>query len=381
MNSRERLETSLNHKEPDKIPFDLGGSCVTGITITALKKYLEFKGNDNVTVATRHLTQQLGVVPEALLENLSVDVRGVWPNPPTSWVLDIKEDEQYQYFTNEWGIGWKMPKIGGMYYDMQVNPLAGIDTVEGLIKYPWPDPDDPSRYAGMREKAKEIYGRGYAVTVGNISAGLSELPGWLRGYENWYCDLALDPEYANTLLDITTEIQYRYIDRMLDEIGDLVTVYVDTQDAGSQTGTLLSPEMFRQFIKPRLKKVYELVKKKSKAKVFVHSCGSVYDLIPDFIDTGVDILNPVQISAAKMDPESLKREFGKDIVFWGGGVETQRILPGGTPEQVKENVERLIDKLAPGGGFVFSAIHNIQGDVPPQNLEAMFEAFESKRSY
>lgn len=381
MNSRERLEYALNHKEPDIIPLDLGGTSVTGITITALKNYLKFKGYENTEVATRHLTQQLGVIPEEILKDLGVDVRGVWANPPSSWKLDIREDDKCCCFTNEWGIGWRMPKDGGMYYDMQVNPLVGIDTVEGLKNYPWPDPDDPSRYAGMRERAKEILDSGYAVTVGSIAAGLSELPGWLRGYENWYCDLALEPEYAHTLLDITTEIQYRYVDRMLDEIGDLITVYVDTEDAGSQTGPLLSLDMYREFIKPRLKQVYELVKKKSKAKVFVHTCGSVYDLIPDFIDTGIDILNPVQISAAKMNPKDLKREFGNDMVFWGGGVETQKILPTGTPQQVKENVKMLIETLAPGGGFVFSAIHNIQGDVPPENIEAMFETFERYRRY
>ncbi len=381
MTSLERVKLALNHKEPDRVPFDLGSTLVTGISVRAFKKYLEHTNKDISDIRISDLTQQLADVPEKILEELKVDTRGLWPGNSSIWSLKITEEDRYKCFTDEWGIVWKMPKEGGFYYDMQVNPLASIDTIEGLKKYSWPDPTDPNRFKGLREKAQKIVDSGYALMMGNMTGGSCELPGWLRGFENWYCDLVAAPQYAEALLDITNEIQYEYVRCMLEEIGDLITVYVDSQDFGTQNGPLISIDMFRKYVKPRIKKIYDLVKSKSKAKVFVHSCGSVYELLPEFIEAGVDILNPVQISAAKMDSAKLKKEFGRDLVFWGGGVDTQQILPHGTPQQVKDCVRRQIEALAPGGGFVFNTVHNIQADVPPQNLEAMLEAFDMYCKY
>ncbi|AOQ23637.1 hypothetical protein MTAT_12190 [Moorella thermoacetica] len=372
---------ALNHQEPDRIPFDLGSTLVTGISSRAYKAYLEYLGKPAEKIEIVDMVQQLASVPEEMLRELEVDIRGLWPGPPSNWKLEIEEDENYRWFKDEWGIIWKMPKVAGFYFDMQFHPLAEIDSIEGLRKHKWPNPTDPARFVGLREKAEAAYNAGYAVVMGNMTGGFAEIPAWLRGFENWYCDLALNPQFAHELLDITLDIQMRYVEKILEVIGDLLTVYIDSEDAGSQKGPLMSRKMFQEFVKPRLKQLYEMVKKRSRAKIFVHSCGSVYELIPDFIEAGVDILNPVQISAKHMDPVRLKREFGKDLTFWGGGVDTQYILPRGTPAEVRDCVRRQIEILAPGGGFVFNTVHNIQADVPPQNLEAMLLTLKEYGKY
>jgi uroporphyrinogen decarboxylase len=187
-------------------------------------------------------------------------------------------------------------------------------------------------------------------------------------------DLYLDPKFAEALLDKMTETAIAFWDIFLSEVGDYVQVCANGDDVAMQSGPFVSPAMYRRFIKPCHKRIFDFIHSKTNAKVFYHSCGSVFDLIPDFIEEGVDALNPVQRSAAQMDIDRLKREYGKDICFWGGGIDIQRQLPVLTPAQIEEEVKRTIDVMAPGGGFVFFATHNIQPDVTPDRIDALFNA-------
>jgi uroporphyrinogen decarboxylase len=187
---------------------------------------------------------------------------------------------------------------------------------------------------------------------------------------------------AEAILDITFRFRLAYWSKALEEVGDLVDVVVEYDDLGSNTSLLISPQMYRKYLKPLHKALFEFIKSHSRASIFLHSCGAVYPLIPDFIEAGIDILNPIQVSATDMgDGKKLKQEFGKDITFWGGGVNTQSILPRGTTKEVKEDVRRRIGEFAPGGGYVFAAVHNIQPDVPPENIIAMLEAWKEFGKY
>jgi uroporphyrinogen decarboxylase len=208
-----------------------------------------------------------------------------------------------------------------------------------------------------------------------MAPGVLELAAWMRGIENFYTDLAANRDFACALLDKVTDIKMRYWELALAEVGDRIVVVSEADDMASQTGLMMSPETFRRIIKPRHKRLLEFIRRLApNAFIFFHSCGSIYDVIPDLIEVGVDILNPVQYTAAGMEARRLKKEFGDALTFWGGGIDTQRILPYGTPQEVKDEVRRRIDDLAPGGGFVFNTIHNIQPDVPPENIAAMIEA-------
>jgi uroporphyrinogen decarboxylase len=187
-------------------------------------------------------------------------------------------------------------------------------------------------------------------------------------------DMALEPKLAQALTQKLADHYVTNLPRYLDAVGDYIQIIQMGDDLGTQNGPQMSPEMYRQIIKPAHRQVYEYVKTHSDLYIFLHTCGSIYRLIPDLIEVGVDILNPVQISAAEMDPARLKREFGQDVVFWGGGANTQHVLASATPEKVRQHVRELIEIFAPGGGYVFCQVHNIQANVPPENVVAMFEA-------
>ncbi|KLU62438.1 uroporphyrinogen decarboxylase [Peptococcaceae bacterium CEB3] len=383
MNSYERVLSALQHKEPDRVPLDLGGGCVTGITGKAYRHLLDYLGYKDTGISVQDQVQQLVRVDEFILDRFGVDTRAVWPQPPSTWNFERKDDGQYWSFTDEWEIVWKMPKEDGFYYDMRKHPLAEVESAEQLTDFAWPNPLDPARLRGLGAKAKDLQHSTQACLMLNgPSAGFFELGGWLRGYENWYMDMLINPLLAEKLLDKTLEIRMKFLGKALDELKDSILVVVETEDLGSQTGPLISPQLYRKFVKPRQKELYSFIKKKAPGVyVFLHSCGSYYEIIPDLIDAGVDILNPVQFTTPKMDAAGLKKEFGKDLTFWGGGVDTQYTLSRGTPEQVRDEVKRQIEVLAPGGGFVFNTVHNIQADVPAENIIAMLETVKEYGAY
>jgi uroporphyrinogen decarboxylase len=381
MNSRERLITALQHKEPDRIPFDIGATLITGITKTAYLNLLEYLAMPKEESAFFDIVQQLASPSEAFLSKFGSDVRNVSPNDPSTWKLAIEERGDYWFFKDQWQIGWRMPKKKGFYFDMIEHPLADALDEKDIDSYAFPDADNEARYVGIREKALDIRNRNYGVVMSSIGAGIFEYGGWLRGYENFYADLAGDPDLACKVMDKVLEIKLKYWDRVLSLAGDLIDVVQEADDLGSQNSMLISPKMYRQYLKPRHQELFNFIHRKTKAKIFLHSCGSFREVIPDLIEVGLDIINPVQFNAAHMDSLELKKDFGKDLVFWGGGVDTQKILPKGTVMEVKDCVKRQIEALAPGGGLVFNTVHNIQSDVPPQNIVAMWEALQEYGKY
>ena len=385
MNSRERVIMALNHKEPDRVPFDLGGTNVTGISKTAYRRLLEYLGikTHGRDLKTFCVIQQLAQIDEDIAGRLETDIRVVAPRTSSSWNLEITDDGNYSRFADEWGINWKMPKNRGFYYDMVDHPLADASSVEDVDRYKWPDMSDSKRYEGLKDELGEVYRKtGCAIVMQGVSAGFFEMGGWLMGMENFYISLAIEPEIACRIMDRAIEVKMAYWEKVLKIGGEYINVAHEAEDLATQNSLLVSPELYRKYIKPRQKELYSFIKKLAPVKVFFHSCGAIKELIPDLIEAGVDILNPVQVSAAGMDDtKALKKEFGKDIVFWGGGIDTQRILPRGTVGEVWDEVRRRVEDLMPGGGFVFNPVHNIQADVPPENIVAMWEAFKEYGRY
>jgi len=223
----------------------------------------------------------------------------------------------------------------------------------------------------VADEARRHVAEGRAVHAGSICGGLTEGLFKMRGFEDGYMDLAAEPQRARRVMGRILEIKMAYWERMLLQLGGAVDIVGEADDLGGQARLLFSPATYRSLVKPLHRELFDFLHARTDAKVFFHTCGAVRELIPDLIEIGVDILNPVQVSAAGMETSALKRDFGRDIVFWGGGVDTQRVLGSGTPDQVRAEVRRRIDDLAPGGGFVFATVHNIQPDVPPENILAM----------
>ena len=383
MTSRERILTSLRHQEPDRIPFDLGSTLVTGITSIAYKNLLSYLGVEKEKIDICDIIQQLAAVDEKILQRLKVDTRGIFLKDFSAWQLKIKEDEKHFYFSDAWGITWRMPKVGGYYYDMCQHPL-GYASIADIDNYSWPDPLDGGRIKGLKEEIKRIKEeKGCIVILGSagMSVGLLQTATWLQGFEECYSNLAAKPLLMSKLFDKLVELDIKFWEMFISELGNEIDIILYADDFGIQNGLLISKDMFREYFKPRYRKIFSFIKSRCSAYIFFHTCGSVYDLIPELIEIGIDILNPVQVSAAKMDTKRLKREFGDAITFWGGGVDTQRILPFGSPQEVKDEVKRRINDLAPGGGFVFTTVHNIQPGVPPENIMAMYEAVERYGRY
>lgn len=371
MRHRDRLLAALAHREPDRVPLDLGAGIACGINVYAYSQLKRHLGLDSPTTVTSRFSQ-LAKVEETVASRLAVDVRPLLlgvpgAGEPSSWERAWERD------TDQWGVVWAKPACGQPY---EVDsPLRRDDaTVADIVGYPWPDPDDPALIAGLRERAlrlREETDFGVVLSLSFYPFTLSHL---VRGHANWLMDLAGNRPFAEALLDAVTDCLLAMLDRILREVGGLVDVVCWGDDVSIQTGPMIRPRMFRELVKPRYRRVMDAMKRGTPASVFFHTCGSVHWLIPDLIDLGIDILNPVQVSAVDMDTRQLKREFGKDIVFWGGGCDSQGVLPFATPAQVREEVRRRVDDLAPGGGFVFAPVHIIQGDVPPENVIAMYEA-------
>jgi uroporphyrinogen decarboxylase len=381
MNSRERVLCALNHQEPDRVPFDLGGTGLSTIHVTAYRNLRRHLGLPDVEPNVAFVAEQLVRVDEDLAERLVADVRPVLPDLASAFAYRFRDEGEYETYRDEWGIGWRKPKDGGFYYDMYHHPLAKAASLEEVLAHPFPDPLDDGRFATLRDQAETAAAKGKAVALAGPCAGIGEIYSWLRGYEEYYIDLARHKDWVGAMLDHLVEFKSAYWQRALGEIGDLVDVVVEADDLGGQQAPLMSPRTYRQVIQPRHQRLFSFIKAQAPVKVFYHTCGAVRRLIPDLIEAGIDILNPVQISAADMDLHELKREFGRDLVFWGGGVDTQQVLGTATPDQVREDVKRNIEALAPGGGFIFAAVHDIQANVPPENIVAMWQAWQDLGTY
>jgi uroporphyrinogen decarboxylase len=370
--SRDRVRAALAYVEPDRIPFDLGGTRVTGIHARAYENLRPALGLERREARVVDITQQLADVEPDVLDALECDVRLVSPRGGSSYRRVITEDGEHRSFTDEWGVGRRMPLANPLYYDSYAPPLAGERTLADVEAYAWPDAADPARYAGMAGEARRYAEEEQrAVAIGSICGGLTEGLFKLRGFEEGYMDLAAEPELARRIMERILEIKIAYWERALAEVGPWADVLVEADDLGGQERTLFSPRTYRELVKPLHAELFGWLHAHTDARVFFHTCGAVRELIPDLVEIGVDILNPVQVSAANMDTGELKREFGRDVVFWGGGVDTQRVLGSGTPGEVRAEVLRRVGDLRGDGGFVFASVHNVQPNVPAENLLAM----------
>ena len=375
MNSLDRVTTALNHREPDHVPLDIGGTGVSQMherTYRNLRAYLGLSPREPEIILFQ---ERLPRIDDELADLLETDVVFVMPQPGTGYEVVVEDLGEYLAFTDEWGIGWRMPKQGGFYFDMYHHPLATAETLSDFREFPLPDPLDDRRYENIRSEVETALARGKAVVLNAPGAGILEMYSWLRGYEDFYVDLALNHDFVAYMLDRNAELKMAYWERVLADVGDLVTVCAEYDDLAGQNAMLFSPETYRTLVKPRHKRLIQFIKERTDAKVFYHTDGAVRSVIPDLIDAGIDILNPVQFTAADMELRSLKAEFGADLTFWGGGVNTQGVLDVGTPAEVREDVKRNIEALAPGGGFVFATVHDIQANVPPENVMAMWETW------
>jgi len=377
LNPRERVIAALEHSEPDRIPIDLGGS-VSCIHLVAYQRLTRFLGLE-LDVKTADKIQQLAKLDAPVLEKLGVDFRHVSLKKGFFIGGEDRFDDPSgrPYFIDDWGIKWaKNP----YYYDMVDHPLKDA-TTETMERYPWPDPSDAARYDGLREDVKHLReDTEYAIAADAIFGGLFECAWWLRGFEKFNVDLHKRADFAERLLDKILELYLGFYGRYLDAVGNRIEMVELGDDLGAQAGPIISLATFRKYLKPRYKKLYDFIHSKTKAKVFHHSCGTVYPFIEDLIEVGVDVLNPIQPRAAMMDIGRIKREFGRRLSLHGG-VDIQRTLPYGTTEDVVTEVKRVIGLGASGGGYILAGAHNIQADVPAGNIWAMFEAAKTYGVY
>lgn len=375
MTSRDRVLKALNHEIPDRVPIDLGGN-QTGIHKSAYRNLVRYLGLRE-EIRIMDAVQQLARPSEQVLERFRVDTRYIAAGSASAWkggIVKVKRDGRVWHdLTDEFGIRWSMPDDQPLYMDITLNPLADA-TIRDVPDYAWPRGDDPSRFAGLRERALQIRKDTPYAVVSGISGVIYEYGWYLRGLEQWFCDLLTDPEFCGALLDQMLKFWMDWFRLFLDEVGDVVDVIMIGDDLAGQDGPLFNPEIYRRLVKPRHKRLVRYIRSRTRAKIWYHTCGSCLAYIPDLIDNGIHILNPVQTGARHMDPVELKRRFGCDLVFWGGGCDSQHILPRGTPFEVAESVRHSLAAFMPGGGYVFDSIHNIQGDVPPENIVAMFDA-------
>ena len=306
-------------------------------------------------------------------------MRNVAPRSSATFKIEINETDMpgYRFFHDEWGIGWRMPKEGGWFYDMYHHPLAGAKTKEDIKNHPWPDPRDPARFTGLQERARHAAeDLGELVILGGLAPGFIELTAWTRGFASFYPDLVNNLDLLEYLMDTIIDLKLAYWDVALPIVGEYADVVQEADDLAGQFGLLISPEIYRSVIKPRHKKICDFIKARTDAKIFFHSCGAIREIIPDLIEIGIDAINPVQVSATGMESKGLKRDFGNEITFWGGLVDTQGVFTDGTPAQVRDEVRRRVDDFGPDGGFVAATVHNIQANVPPENIVAMWEALQ-----
>ncbi len=376
MEHLERVLKAVNKKEPDRVPIDLGG-VISGITKVAYDNLLKHLRFARIESKIWDAMQGLVDIDERVLDRFGVDIRHIRPNLPKE--EEVKRGEGW--IVNEFGLTLRK-QYHGYYYEFveEKAPLYNARTIDDIERYKDPQPNE-GRFRGLSKKAKQIQEKGFAVTVDTFLGGVLELAVWLRGFNKFYYDIVGNPEFTNALLDKTLEINKRFWQAYMDEVGEHATIVLLADDYGHQNGLLMSPALWRKIIKPRLKEFIADVHMHAKsAKIQFHSCGSVEPLIEDFVEVGIDILNPIQPKAKDMDSSHLIQKYDKKICYHGG-IDVQHVLPNGTTKDVEEEIRKRMRDLAPGGGYIFAAAHNIQPDVPPRNIEVMFREAEKSGRY
>ena len=375
MTSRERVHAALNFEIPDRVPLDLGGF-QTGIHKKAYIELLKYLKRDEEIIMLDPV-QQLVRPSEEILQLLNIDFRYITARGPAGFDgsirQNLREGKLWYDLKDEFGVVWSMPDEQGLYMDISHHPLAEAG-IEDIASYPFPDGSDLSRFEGVREELIRMReDTPYAISTG-IGGVIYEICWYMRGLERWFTDMLENPAFCEALLDQTLKFWLDYYTGFMKEIGDIIDVVMIGDDLAGQGGPLFLPDFYRQVVKPRQKKLVQHIKSLTGAKIWYHTCGSCVEYIPDLLDNGIDILNPVQITGKGMDPEFLKEVYGNELVFWGGGIDSQHVLPFADPEEVKKNVRANIETFKQGGGYVFNNVHNIQAEVPPANIIAMYEA-------
>ena len=407
MKSRERVKMSINHKQVDRVPIDLGSMRSTGIATIAYNNLRKKLGITKGLAKMYDFIQQLAYPEKEIRDLFHVDVIDAgqaFLNNDSEWrkwtlndgskclipkYLNVEIDKEGTVLlkNNDNFILGKKPKSSlyvdqsyWVYKDLPKIPNTFND--KDLVKQLWAIPSPPwylnifndNDYKLFINNIKKLHDEtDYAIML-SVGCNLFETSNFLRGMENFLIDIYLDKNGTKRLIDKLVEGNMIFLDRVLKGVGEYVDLLQFGDDLGLQNGPFMSPDVFKEIFKPRYKKMWDFVHNNSNCKVFLHSCGSVFELLPHLIDAGVDVLNPVQTTTVNMEPERLKKEFGKYITFWGGGCNTQDVLPNKTPTEVKEDVKRRIEIFSKGGGFVFNQIHNILADVKPENVIAMLEA-------
>jgi uroporphyrinogen decarboxylase len=371
------MVTALSHEEPDRVPIDIGGGCSTSISVEGydkLRRYLGLSGKGEKPLSELFRISRLD---EDVMRYLGSDCRPLMIGPRLNWKPPRSEPGTV---IDEWGITWKqIHYTGGYYWEAVKNPLAHA-TVEDLQNYPWPDPKDPGFTAGLADAARSLYHETDFAIVGEPGYNAVWEPAYLmRGFDKMLVDLLRNPEFVSALFSKILEIDIAIAEQFLDAVGPYIQVIRTGDDLATQQNLMFPPEIYRKMLKPIHKRFFDFIKSKTKAKLFYHSCGNIAPLIDDLVEIGVDIINPVQVSALG-DTAVLKARFGEKVVFWGG-IDTQYILPRGSVEEVRAEVKHRIQDLGPGGGFVLASVHNIQPDVPPQNIIAMAETAKKLGAY
>ena len=419
MTSRERVLAALDHKEPDRVPIDLGGSAVTGIMVTTYAGLRRALGVNATPPKVSDLLQMLADVELPVLEKLGCDIVPLLPRLRFFGVAfedwkpwrtfdgtDVLVPGQFNYRVDDngdllispggdirKGPRGRMPK-NGYYFDI-IPHQEPIDwdnlNPDEFAEQFQPYTDDMLEH--LRTAAEQLYrntdrallgsfGQGGLGDLPAVLAPEMEVPKGLRNFDDWMVAHLTHPQYIKEIYARQTAQAIENLKLYREAVGDRIAViFISGTDFGTQRGEFISPDLYRELYLPFHKQINDWVHANTSWKTFFHTCGSIYHLIPSFIEAGVDVLNPVQCSAANMEPHRLKQEFGDEVVFWGGGVDTQKTLPFGTPDEVRQEVAERIRIFAPGGGYVFNSIHNIQAKTPVENVLAMFESAREHGRY
>ena len=382
MTSRERVLTAINHEQPDRMPLVIGVNNATGIK---MKPYKGIKNIAGIQAPDNYIYEwpELGTaeIDEETMRRLHCDVRGVLDLEPENVRKRNREREAHSDCIDSWGSG-QMEITPGNWFP-GIHPLAEAKTIEDLESYQgWPDMSDPSRVAHVREAARRLAEENqFAIMATPWLLFPFERAHAMQGMEPYLLNMAMDPDFARAMLEKIADHCKQLMGYFLEELGDNVDIIKIGDDLGTQNSLMISPKMYRDILKPFHADFISFIKSRTKAKILFHSCGDVAPLIGDFIDIGVDILNPIQTSTGSIsDLPSLKKRFGKNMVFCGG-IDSHRILPFGSVEEVRQEVRRVMQALGPGGGCMIGAVHTVMNDVPPENVLAMVDAVEEFGHY
>jgi uroporphyrinogen decarboxylase len=381
MTSRERVRTVLNHGIPDRVPIIIGASNATGIKIKpyrGIKKIMCIESEDRYLYDWPELGATLP--DESVLQRLHSDVRGVLDRFPQKVYERKKSRPEHSPFIDDWGNGQMEIEPDNWYPG--IHPMPNAKTIEDLDGYAWPDMDDPYRTSNVREQALKLDTENqYAILATPWLMFPFERAIGLQGMEKFLYNMATEPDFAQELLNRVNQLCMKNMRHFLDQCGDLIDMIKIGDDLGTQESLMISPRMYRKMLKPLHAEMISLIKQKTKAKIFFHTDGDVFNLIDDFIEIGVDVLNPIQTSAGKMSNlEELKKKYDKRIIFCGA-IDTQNILPHGTPEEVKQEVRRVINILGDDGGYMLATVHTVMNEVSPENVLAMVDAVEEFGCY